>query len=65
MTFKEIEKRLLADGWYFVGAKGSHFQYKHQTKQGKITVPNHKGDIPIRTAKSILKAAGLNEGGNK
>lgn len=59
MTAKEIEKILKADGWYFVAAKGSHHQYKHAVKTGKITVPNHKGDIPIGTAKAILKQAEL------
>lgn len=59
MTFKEMEKLLYKDGWYFVGAKGSHNQYKHPTKIGKVTVPNHKGDIPIGTAKNILKQAGI------
>ena len=59
MTAKEIEKILKADGWYFVTAKGSHNRYKHTVKSGKVTVPNHKGDIPIGTVKAILKQAGL------
>ena len=60
MTAKEIEKILKADGWYFVTAKDSHNQYKHTVKSGKVTVPNHKGDIPpIGTVKAILKQAGL------
>lgn len=59
MTFKEMEKLLKADGWMLKGAVGSHFQYIHPTKSGKVTVPNHKGDIPKGTANSILKEAGL------
>ncbi len=59
MTFKEMEKLLKADGWMLKGAVGSHFQYIHPTKSGKVTVPNHKGDIPKGTANSILKQAGL------
>ena len=27
---------------------------------GIVVVPNHKGDIPIGTLKSILKQAGIN-----
>ena len=38
ITVKEIEKILKADGWYFVTAKGSHNQYKHTVKFGKVTV---------------------------
>ena len=57
MTVKEIEKILKADGWYFVASKGSHNQYKHTVKPGKVTVPNHKGDIPTnRNCESNSKA---------
>lgn len=59
MTFKEMEKLLKADGWTLKDTAGSHFQYIHPTKSGKVTVPNHKGDIPKGTANSILKQAGL------
>ena len=45
MRFRELEKILLADGWYQVAQKGSHHQYKHPTKPGKVTVPEHGGDI--------------------
>ncbi len=59
MTFREIEKLLLKDGWRNVDTRGSHYQYEHPTKPGKVTVPRHSGDINIKTVHSILKAAGL------
>lgn len=59
MTFKEIEKLIKADGWVYENTRGSHYYYPHPTKKGKITVPNHKGDIPKGTANSILKQTGL------
>lgn len=59
MKFREIEKLLLDDGWYLKNARGSHNQYIHPTKKGKVTIPNHKGDLNIKTANSILKQAGL------
>lgn len=59
MTFKDIEKIIQEDGWIFEGARGSHFKYHHPTKKGKVTIPNHKGDIPKGTIHSILKQAGL------
>ncbi len=59
MTFKEVDKLLKADGWELRDIKGSHFQYTHPSKPGKVTVPNHKGDIPKGTANSILRQAGL------
>lgn len=61
MTAREILKILCKDGWKEVEAriKGSHVQLKHSTKPGKVTVPNHKGDIAPGTLNSILKQAGL------
>ena len=59
MTAKEIEKLLLADGWYHKNTRGSHTQFKHPVKPGKVTVPPHRGDLDIGTAKSILELAGL------
>lgn len=59
MTFREIEKIVLDDGWRLANVRGSHYQYKHPTKSGKVTIPNHRGDIPQRVVISILKQAGL------
>lgn len=59
MTVREIEKLLLADGWVHKNTKGSHKQFVHPRKPGKITVPQHKGDLDIKTARSILRAVGL------
>lgn len=52
-------KILKKDGWYIVSQEGSHIQLKHTTKKGKVTVPNHKRDLGIKTERSILKQAGL------
>ena len=59
MTFREIEKILTADGWTFKNDKVSHNHYIHHTKSGKVTVPNHSGDLDPRTVKSIFKQAGI------
>lgn len=59
MRFREIEKIVLNDGWELVDVRGSHHQYKHPTKTGKVTIPNHRGDIPQRVVNSILKQASL------
>jgi predicted RNA binding protein YcfA (HicA-like mRNA interferase family) len=55
----EIEKILLKDGWYQVKQVGSHRQYKHPSKPGKVTVPFHSGDVDKGTAKQIFKQAGI------
>jgi len=53
-------KQLKADGWYEVGTVGSHHHFKHPTKQGKITVPDHGGkDLHPDVVKSIRNQAGI------
>lgn len=59
MRFREIENIIEKDGWYHVKQKGSHHQYKHPTKPGKVTIPEHGGDLNPDTVKSIMKQAGL------
>ncbi|MES2187251.1 MAG: type II toxin-antitoxin system HicA family toxin, partial [Pseudomonadota bacterium] len=48
-----------ADGWKMVATVGSHHQFKHADKPGRVTVPHPKKDLPIGTVKSILRQAGL------
>lgn len=60
MKPREVEKMIIEDGWYFKSQRGSHRQYKHPSKPGKVTIPFHKGkDIDPGTVKSILIQAGL------
>jgi predicted RNA binding protein YcfA (HicA-like mRNA interferase family) len=60
MKVREIKKIIEADGWFEIKSNsGSHRQYVHKEKKGKITIPNHSGDIPPGTLNSILKQAGL------
>ena len=48
------------DGWYLVGTKGSHRQFRHATKPGRVTVPGHLGDeLAPGTLSSVFKQAGL------
>lgn len=59
MTYKQLEKILIANGWYYYDTVGSHYHYKHPYIAGKITIPNHKGDIKKGTLNAILKQANL------
>jgi predicted RNA binding protein YcfA (HicA-like mRNA interferase family) len=59
MTFREIERIVSNDGWSFKNTKGSHRQYVHPVKPGKLTIPYHSGDIAPIIIKSILRQAGL------
>lgn len=50
----------------FVATKGSHRQYKHQTKSGRVTVAGHPShDVASGTLDSILKQAQIKEQLNK
>ena len=57
---KEIIRMLEADGWFLHSQRGSHRQFKHPTKAGRVTVPGKPSDdLAPSTAQSILKQAGL------
>ena len=60
-TFKDIISMLGQHGWYLVIQNGSHRQYKHPSKKGRVTIAAHKlsDDVSLKTEKSILKQAGL------
>lgn len=59
LSSREVIKELEADGWYEVNVVGSHHQFKHPTKKGRVTVKHPDKDIPIKTLKSIEKQAGI------
>ena len=59
MRFKELERIIKKDGWYLDSSNGSHMHYKHREKKGKVTIPNHPGDLDPKTVKSVLRMAGL------
>ncbi len=59
MNSAALIKELKADGWVLVHTVGSHHQFKHPRKAGKVTVPHPKKDLPVGTVKSIRKQAGL------
>lgn len=60
MKSLDLIKMIESDGWYEVRVKGSHHHFKHPTKEGLVTVPHPKKDLPIGTVNNILKQAGLN-----
>jgi predicted RNA binding protein YcfA (HicA-like mRNA interferase family) len=60
MKVSEILRTLQDDGWWLVATRGSHRQYKHPSKPGRVTVPGKPGDdLAAGTLNSILKQAGL------
>jgi predicted RNA binding protein YcfA (HicA-like mRNA interferase family) len=60
MKVGEILRMLQADGWYLVATRGSHRQFKHPTKAGRVTVSGKPSDdLAPGTLNSILKQSGL------
>ena len=60
MKVRDGIERIEADGWYLAATRGSHRQYKHPVKPGKVTIPGKlSDDLSPGMWKSILKQAGL------
>jgi len=58
---REVIQILEQDGWQLVRVSGSHHQFKHPVKPGKVTVPHPRNSLPIKTVKSIFKQAGIEQ----
>jgi predicted RNA binding protein YcfA (HicA-like mRNA interferase family) len=60
MKVAEILRLLLQDGWFLVAQRGSHRQFNHESKPGRVTVPGKPSDdLAPGTQNSIFKQAGL------
>jgi predicted RNA binding protein YcfA (HicA-like mRNA interferase family) len=58
MTSREVIARLKHDGWVLVNVRGSHHQFKHPEKPGRVTVPHPDRDLPVGTLRNIFRQAG-------
>jgi len=62
MKVRDIIKLIEKDGWYLIATKGSHRQYKHPRKLGRVTIAGHSNDdLAPGTLNSIFKQAKLKE----
>jgi len=60
MKVSDLLRRLFDDGWFLAATRGSHRQFKHPTKPGRVTVAGKPSDdLAPGTVNSILKQAGL------
>jgi predicted RNA binding protein YcfA (HicA-like mRNA interferase family) len=60
MKVSEVLKWLRRDGWVHIATRGSHRQFNHPLKAGRVTVAGKPSDdLPPGTLNSILKQAGL------
>ena len=57
---RDVIKLIQRDGWFLVATRGSHRQYKHTIKVGRVTIAGKPSDdLAPGTLNSILKQAGL------
>jgi predicted RNA binding protein YcfA (HicA-like mRNA interferase family) len=62
MKVREAIRLIEQDRWYRVDMRGSHRQYKHPRKPGRVTIAGKlSDDLAPGTLNSILKQAGLKE----
>ena len=62
VTVRDIIRLIEEDGWFLETTKGSHRQFKHRSKTGRVTVAGKpKDDLAPGTLNSILKQAGLKD----
>ena len=62
MKVRDIIRMIEDDGWYVTVTRGSHRQYKHSIKPGRVTIAgNLNHDVAHGTLNSILKQAKLKE----
>ena len=60
LKVSEIIRMIEADGWYLAATRGSHRQYKHPVKPGRVTVAGKPSkELPPGTERSILRPAGI------
>ncbi|MEQ1713646.1 MAG: type II toxin-antitoxin system HicA family toxin [Hyphomicrobium sp.] len=60
MNVREVVRLIEDDGWRLVATKGSHRQFKHPSKTGRVTIAGKPSDdLAPGTLGSILKQAGL------
>jgi len=58
LKIRNVIRLIEDDGWYLVVTRGSHRQYKHPTKSGRVTIAGHPNDdLAPGTLNSILKQA--------
>jgi predicted RNA binding protein YcfA (HicA-like mRNA interferase family) len=59
ISSREIIDRLEQDGWREVNHVGSHKQFKHPTKKGRVTVQHPTKEMGLSNIKSIERQAGI------
>jgi predicted RNA binding protein YcfA (HicA-like mRNA interferase family) len=60
MKVREVVRLLERDGWIQTSQRGSHRQFEHPSKPGKVAVPGNPGaEVPKGTLRSLSRQARL------
>jgi predicted RNA binding protein YcfA (HicA-like mRNA interferase family) len=60
VKIRDVIRLIQDDGWFLVATRGSHRQYKHPTKPGRVTIAGHPNDeLATGTLNSVFKQAGI------
>lgn len=63
MKVREVIRLVEDNGWRLVEIEGSHRQFKHPNKPGRVTISGHSGDdMPKGTLASVMRQGGLKRG---
>jgi predicted RNA binding protein YcfA (HicA-like mRNA interferase family) len=66
VKIRDVLKIIEKDGWYQVVHEGSHRQFKHPAKPGRVTIAGHPGDdLAPGTLGSIFKQARIKKSRKK
>ena len=56
---REVKAILEANGWYVVNIEGDHWQFKHHTIKGRVTLTHPVKDVSITVMKDVARKSGL------
>lgn len=59
MNSRDVIEKLRVDGWYLVATKGSHHQFKHPSKPGRVTVVHPSRSFAPGTLRSMERQSGI------
>ena len=57
MDSRTVIRRLKREGWTLRNTRGSHQQFVHPAKPGRVTVKHPTRDLPVGTLRNIYRQA--------
>lgn len=59
LSFKDADSLARERGWFLHHVAGSHHIYRKSGDTRVVVIPRHNGDMPVGTARNILRALGI------